>query len=396
MELSYPALTLFIASDLGIPVAEAVAIGLPLYLLMGLFAVPWGVISDRIGNLYSQALACFLSAIGSLGLAFTESLSGMFICLTLIGAGIAAFHPAGMGAISSNFVERRGKALAIHGIWGGVGIVGAPLIAGFVAYAFSWRTFYILSGLFAIAVGIWSYMLYFSWEKKQTRDKEKESKTISKYISDLVKIFKYREFFLLICCMTIGGFVYRANSIAIPLRLKEASGELLLKVSSAIESLGLSGAIETSNPLDAGSAFLVALAFLGGILGQFLGGSLADKYRLEKVYFFYFLSAIPCLLAVAFLQGSPLVTFAMAYMFFGLGMQPVENSLVAKLSPPEILSSVYGLKFLFAFGIGALAVYPTSFFTDRDLVSSVYLMLCGVLILHIFLVSRMKDFKTHK
>jgi len=396
LELSYPALTLFIAADLGIPLAEAIAIGLPLYLLLGICAVPWGVISDRVGNFYCQALACFITGIGSIGLSLSSNTNSMFWSLTAVGIGVAAFHPAGMGAISSNYIERRGRALAVHGAWGGLGIIAAPLVAGLIAYAISWRSFYVLSGVFAFLVGVWSYSIYIKWEKTSSARVEKDkarSKKIGNYLGDLLKIFKFREFFLLVCCMTIAGFVYRANSIALPLRLKEAAGPLLTGLASFIENLSLTSPGSAADPLDASTALLYSLAFCGGILGQFKAGALADKSNLAKTYFVFFFLAIPCLIAMGLASGAPLIIFSMAYVFFGLGMQPIENSLVAKLSPPEILSSVYGLKFLFTFGVGALAVFPTSYFTDRSLVTGLYLLLAGTLLIHVFLVSRMKLFK---
>jgi hypothetical protein len=62
----------------------------------------------------------------------------------------------------------------------------------------------------------------------------------------------------------------------------------------------------------------------------------------------------------AFLMGMatdvPLVLLATLHGFFLLGMQPVENTLVARLTPPSLRSSAYGMKFVLTFGVGALAV----------------------------------------
>ena len=53
----------------------------------------------------------------------------------------------------------------------------------------------------------------------------------------------------------------------------------------------------------------------------------------------------------------PRFFFAMAYMFFMLGMQPIENSLVAVLTPPRLRSTGFGMKFILTFGVGSLAVH---------------------------------------
>jgi MFS transporter, FSR family, fosmidomycin resistance protein len=52
-----------------------------------------------------------------------------------------------------------------------------------------------------------------------------------------------------------------------------------------------------------------------------------------------------------------LVLVAGAYVFFALGMQPIENSLVASLTPERWRSTSYGVKFVLNFGVGSLAVY---------------------------------------
>ena len=57
------------------------------------------------------------------------------------------------------------------------------------------------------------------------------------------------------------------------------------------------------------------------------------------------------------LGGLPLVGSAAAFVFFSLGMQPIENSLFARYAPPHRRATVYGLKFVCTFGVGSLAVW---------------------------------------
>jgi len=53
----------------------------------------------------------------------------------------------------------------------------------------------------------------------------------------------------------------------------------------------------------------------------------------------------------------PLFAFTMGYVFFSVGMQPIENSLVAQLTPEKLRSTSYGIKFICTFGVGSLSVY---------------------------------------
>ena len=45
------------------------------------------------------------------------------------------------------------------------------------------------------------------------------------------------------------------------------------------------------------------------------------------------------------------------YLFFAIGMQPIENSLVAQLTPKGWRGRGYALKFVLAFGVGAIGTY---------------------------------------
>ena len=59
---------------------------------------------------------------------------------------------------------------------------------------------------------------------------------------------------------------------------------------------------------------------------------------------------------MAFAVDLPLVFLALIYFFFLLGMQPIENTLVAKLTPEKFHHSAFGSKFVLTFGVGALSV----------------------------------------
>jgi hypothetical protein len=51
-----------------------------------------------------------------------------------------------------------------------------------------------------------------------------------------------------------------------------------------------------------------------------------------------------------------LVAMAVIFFFFLLGMQPIENTLIARFVPRRFHHSAFGAKFVMTFGVGALAV----------------------------------------
>ena len=71
----------------------------------------------------------------------------------------------------------------------------------------------------------------------------------------------------------------------------------------------------------------------------------------------------------------------MIHGFFLLGMQPLENTLVARLTPPNFLSSAYGMKFILTFGVGALSVKMVGLVKTSWGFPAVYQSLAGVSVL---------------
>jgi fucose permease len=60
-----------------------------------------------------------------------------------------------------------------------------------------------------------------------------------------------------------------------------------------------------------------------------------------------------------------LVVLSLVYFFFLLGMQPAENTLVAKFTPRRFHHSAFGAKFVLTFSVGSIAVKIVALIEDR-------------------------------
>jgi FSR family fosmidomycin resistance protein-like MFS transporter len=67
-------------------------------------------------------------------------------------------------------------------------------------------------------------------------------------------------------------------------------------------------------------------------------------------------ASLPAVLLIPYSSDYALFVAGALYAFFALGMQPIENSLYAQLTPDRWRATAYGLKFSLTFGIGASAV----------------------------------------
>ena len=87
-----------------------------------------------------------------------QSLLQIGIGLALIGVFASIYHPVGIAML----IERGGKIgwlLGMNGVWGNMGVAGAPLVNGYILTQYDWRMAFIIPGFFSIILGI-SYLLY--------------------------------------------------------------------------------------------------------------------------------------------------------------------------------------------------------------------------------------------
>jgi MFS family permease len=108
---------------------------------------------------------------------------------------------------------------------------------------------------------------------------------------------------------------------------------------------------------------------------------MADQYDLRWLYLAFNVISLPCVILMGFLTEQPLVIAAAAYVFFALGIQPIENSLIAKFTPRKWRSTGYGISSVLIFGVGALAVYLVGWVKDQWHLGAIYLVSGGFIAL---------------
>lgn len=354
-ELSYPALAVVIAADSGIPAAEVLSWSLAGYALFGFAAIPVGLIADRFGARRVITGGLLLAGASSLLAAFSSLGFGLALCLAGVGLGASAYHPAGMGLLSKA-VRARGNALGINGIYGNAGIALAPLLTASLGVAVGWRVTFGLTGLLLLAGGLLGLILRFEEPPPVPRVSgpapDAAPATAPGNPSGISRV-QLLAFLALCAAAMLGGFSYRANTVAQPVFFEQHIH---------FASYGVA----------------VFIAMVAGIGGQYLGGRIADRFPLGWSYFAFHLLSLPMLVLVAASTEGTLLLVASAYVFFALGMQPIENSLYAALTPERWRSTAYGLKFTLTFGIGASAVWLVRGVGETEGFGAVYRVLAVV------------------
>ncbi len=332
----FPAVLLPMAEQLNLNMTDALGISFWMYLLFGITALPWGVAADRWGAGPFMGLFYLGAGISALAAAWwIDSADMLVISLAALGLFSGIYHPTGLGLISKE-MSRVSMALGYNGIFGNLGLAVAPLVAGVFNFFFGPESVYILLGI--MNLGGVAFMKIFPIVYTHSDD-------TSTTVDDDNTMLK--GFLILLVAMTLGGIAYRGATVILPAYF-ELKNQAVFQWLSSITGWSLSTNLVAT--------VVIFLIYLMGMVGQYTGGRLAERYDPRYCYLIFHGVTVPMALLMALTADLPLILLAMVYLFFLLGMQPIENTLVARFSPRRFHHSAYGTKFILTFGIGAFAV----------------------------------------
>lgn len=348
VELMYPTLAVALAHETGIALEQVLTWSFAGYLLFGVGSLPAGYLADRIGARPLMIGALATMGLSSIAAGFSSPGVPLAACLAVLGLAASIYHPAGMGLIS-HAVAARGRALGINGIFGSVGVALTPVITAGLAARFGWQGAFWIGGAALLTTAAW-------FARVPIDDRTVERAEADGAVSPTAVSRVGLSFVLLCTSAMLAGISYRSNTLAQPPYFAEQVSVL-------------------------GYGTATSLAFLMGVVGQYCGGIAADRYALPRAYFFFHLASLPALLLMSALSEAPLLLAAGTFTFFSLGMQPVENSLFAMLTPPRWRSTGYGVKFVLTFGVGSVGVWLVSWIQASHGLGYVFLALAGVVTL---------------
>ena len=342
--LIFPVLLLPLSRDLGLSLDKVLGLSFLMYLLYGLAAIPWGFISDSTSPRIVMGMGTVIAGTGLILSGLIRNPNMLTWTLSVTGLGCAAYHPSGLALVSKG-IKSRGKGMGINGIFGNMGMAAAPFTAGAMNYFLGWRQTLFFLGIAGIAAGLLSLIYKFSVPRDSDLQKGENLKEDS-----VLKLF------LILCVVVIfSGLMYRTYTLVFPAWIETKLSNLFTDINRLLIGNGSKTLLPESDTLIA--SIITGLAYVIGMFGQFAGGKIADKWELRSAYLFFWLMALPFLLLARFSSGLWILPFAGLFIFFAMGMQPIENSIYAILTPARWRSVGYGIKFTLTFGIGSLSVF---------------------------------------
>lgn len=377
--LTFPAIVLPLAARLDMDFTVVLQFSFYQYLLFGLTSLPWGYVADHWNP--KPLLLLFFGGAGICGLAagfFLDNPTALTLCLAGVGLFSGIYHPIGLGLISKE-VKRISVGMAYNGMAGNVGLATAPLLAGLSNWLFGPKGVYAVLGMLNLA-GLFLMV----WMKVDSSAEEKVAKKVDGASAVL-------PFILLLTAAMLGGVAYRGATVILPTAF-ELKGQGIYQWLLGLYPSGLSANVI--------AATLTSIIYVIGIWGQYLGGRTAERFDPRWSYLVFHLLTLPPIFLMALASDMPLVLLSVVYFFFLLGMQPIENTLIARLTPPRFHHSAFGAKFILTFGVGALAVKLVGKISAASGLSAVFpalgLVSIMLVIIVLILISRTRTGTDHQ
>jgi len=256
----------------------------------------------------------------------------------VLGLGASIYHPVGMSWMVKN-ATNRGKSLGYLGLFGSIGVALAAVVAGGLTELWGWRSAFLIPGGICVALGLalWGCIAagLIQDRKGDLKPQPKPSR------GDVV-----RAFFVLSVTMVCAGLMFNAMQIVLPKLFEERLSDLV-----GGGTFGIGG--------------LVTLVWLTASIPQLIGGHLADRYPLKRIYAICLLAQTPLMALLAVLGGFPLVGAAAMVVIASQVQIPAENLLLARYTPDKHRGLAFGAKFILSFGAGPVAVQMAAFFYER-------------------------------
>ncbi len=355
--LTFPAVVLPLAARLDLPMARVLGISFWMYLLFGLTALPWGMIGDRWGARRLMLIFFLGAGVGGFsGAVFLDSPFALSASLAVVGLFSGIYHPIGLGMISKG-VRRMSLALGYNGMFGNLGLASAPLMAGLANWFWGPKAPFVIIGVFNLAGALWTARLPAEETVASSADPPAPADN-----------GRIQAFGVLLVAMMLGGILYRGGTLVLPAYF-ELKTHQIHSFFSTFDSALITRNLEAT--------IITSVIFLIGMLGQYAGGKAAERFEPRWCYLLFHASALPMAFLMAITANLPLVTAALIYFFFLLGMQPIENTLVARFTPKRFHHSAFGMKFVLTFGVGALAVKLVEVIESAFSLEAVFVALGG-------------------
>ncbi len=328
--LIFPTAVLGLSKAWGLSYDAALALGSGGYIAFAIATPPAGWLGDRWGRLATLRLFFPGLAVGLLVVGTAESEAQLAVGMVLLGIAAAIYHPVAT-ALVMQISGGSGRALAINGLWGNMGVAAAALGTAVTMAELSWRWSFILPAVVLVAVSL----IFLVMVRKVEVSPRLAAKT-GGGAAKAALLSPYRALALIGLSAFCGGLVFNGVTFALPKLFAERLGDFL----PGLGALGL----------------VTGLVFAIAGFAQLPVGGLLDRQgpRLPLILATGLQTLL--LLGLFLTQGPVALPFAAVLLMLVFGEIPITAWLLGHVVPERWLARVYGIQHLLSLGVAALVL----------------------------------------
>ena len=291
----------------------------------GLSNAPLGMLADRVGARRVIVGGLVLIALTSVGIGLSGSYPWLLVGLVVMGIASGSYHAPASALIAETFpFARRGVALGTHTTAGHLAFFAAPLVAGALALAGTWRLPYVIFALAPLLCAV--LLLRVAPPGERSRERHEWLATFS----DI-------------------GRVARSNG---PLVSISIVGQVLISSALAFLTLYLVDARGVSPAIAAG---LFGVPQLAGLFAAPTSGMLSDRFGRPAVLLGAIVASAP---AVWLLVALPIEFVVLPLLLIGACLSfraTATEVLIIDTTPSTRRSTVLGTYYLVNQPVGGIA-----------------------------------------
>ena len=317
-----------IGKELGLSYTEIGLIMTTQHVIGAISNLPGGMVVDMVGKKgYLMATSLFWVGFPYALMSLTHSYWMLLLCVTLVGIGNNLWHPAAITTLAYRYPDRKGLALAYHGMGGNIADGLAPLVVGALLVWFSWRTVVVINVVPGLIMASMILVMLGAFTMSSSSDhvnaRGNKSGGVKKYLRDFASLLGNRALMLV--------------SIGSAFRTMTQTGLLtFLPVYLAYEL--------DYSPFVVGVC--MAVMQIAGFAASPIGGHLSDRMGRKRIVM---ASMVLSCVMIAFMAAAGksflFVAFIAAVGFFLYAMRPVLQAWAVEATPKELAGSGVGLQF---------------------------------------------------
>lgn len=337
--LIFPTAALAIAPAWNMTYAEVLLLGTPLYVMFAFGTLPSGWLGDRVDRMLLIAVFFIGCGLASVLIALSVGPVTLMFGLGVLGIFTSLYHPVGLAHVT-DIGKRTGRALAINGVFGNMGLAGGALTTGIIASLAGWQAAFAVPGIISIVIGVVLFWRHHGSRKTAQAASATRQETV--VTSD--RRVQFLVYGVILIAALFGGIIFNALTISLP----KFFDERLIGVSGDLTWIGAA----------TGAVFAIA-AF-----AQLPVGELLDRFGARPILVFLLSGQIVLLIGLS--QSTGWLALALAFVMVTMVFAeiPITSWLLSRYIKSDLRSRALSVEYILSLGMGS-AIVPAIAFLHR-------------------------------